>query len=210
MILYCIRHGESEFNVEHRIQGQLDPPLSPTGRRQAEALACWARGESFDAVYSSPLARAKETAAPIAGALGLELVFDDRLRELNAGVFQGLRKDELNAAHPAALAGWRSQDPDFRIPGGESRRDLMIRGQAAFEEIRSRPHRRAIVVSHGGLLAGMLKALLGIPAQRNPFALYNGSISVLDWSGSLKLRTLNQTEHLQAFDCDLQTSTGDL
>lgn len=210
MLVYCIRHGESTFNVESRIQGQLDPPLSPTGRRQAEALADWARSVAIDAIYASPLARAAETAAPLADALGLTPVFDDRLRELHAGVFQGLRKEELPDRHPEALIRWRSQDPDFRIPGGESRRDLMQRGEAAFADVRSRNHRRAVVVSHGGLLAGAFKALIGVPAERNPFSLFNASISEIDWTGQAKLRTLNQTEHLRAAGFDLRTSTGDL
>ena len=127
MILYIIRHGESAYNAEHRIQGQLDPPLSPLGIRQAEALAHWARGESFDALYSSPLARAADTAGRLAAAIGLTPIFDDRLRELNAGVFQGLRKDELPDRYAQALARWRSQDPDYRIPGGESRPTPLLR-----------------------------------------------------------------------------------
>lgn len=210
MLLYCIRHGESSYNVENRIQGQLDAPLSPLGRRQAQALAAWLANERLDAVYASPLSRALDTAAPLAAALGLAPTIDERLRELNAGIFQGLLADELASLHPEAAAGWRSQDPDFRIPGGESRRDLMHRGQAVFEAIRVCDHRRAAIVSHGGLLTAAFKSLAGVPAERNPFSLFNASISVVEWSGPFRLRTLNQLEHLRQAGCELQSTTGDL
>ncbi|HEY5314839.1 MAG TPA: histidine phosphatase family protein [Pirellulales bacterium] len=210
MILYLIRHGESTFNAEGRIQGQLNSPLSPLGLRQSQALAAAFAGQKIDAVYSSPLVRAMQTAGPVAETLGLALRTDDRLLELNAGVFQGLTWAEINQRLPAEGDAWKSQNPDYRIPGGESRRDLMRRGQAALESIREAGHSRVIVVSHGGLLTAALKALLGVPAERNPFTLYNGSISQVEWQSQFKLITLNQLDHLQAAGADLRTRTGDL
>jgi probable phosphoglycerate mutase len=193
MNLYLVRHGESAFNAEGRIQGQLNPPLSPLGLRQSTALV-----------------RAMQTAAPVAAALGLAPRTDDRLLELNAGVFQGLTWPEINQRIPAEGDAWKSQNPDFRIPGGESRRDLMVRGQAALAAIREAGHNQVIVVAHGGVLTAALKALLGVPAERNPFVLYNGSISMVEWNSQFRLMTLNQMEHLHASGDDLRTRTGDL
>src|SRR5262245_14347132 len=138
MLLYCIRHGESLYNLEGRIQGQTDVALSPLGERQSQALAADLATSPIDAVYSSPLKRAMQTAKPIALALNLDVRSDDRLKELHAGIFQGLLASELAERFPEAAAAWRSQDPDYRIPDGECRRDLMTRGRSVLEEIRER------------------------------------------------------------------------
>lgn len=210
MLLYLVRHGESSFNAEGRIQGQSDTPLSELGRRQSQALAAALATEKIDALVSSPLRRAMETARPLADALRLELRTDPRLKELHAGVFQGLVWAEIESRYPEAGAAWRSQDPDFRIPGGESRRDLMRRGQEALEAVRALDLPKVVVVAHGGVLTAALKALLGVPAERNPFLLYNGSISLVEWNSQVKLVTLNQMDHLTRDGVDLRTRTGDL
>lgn len=210
MLLYVIRHGETTFNAEGRIQGQLDTPLSELGRSQAEAIARALRHAELEAVFSSPLARAFETARPLAAAYGFEIRTDDRLKELNAGVFQNLLPTEMVERYPEATARWKSHDPDYRIPEGESRRDLMIRGAAALEAVFAAGLRRAAIVAHGGLLTAALKALLGIPAERHPFMLYNGSISRMESGPPLRLLTLNEIEHLRGPDGTLGTRMGDL
>jgi probable phosphoglycerate mutase len=210
MLLYLVRHGQSAYNAERRIQGQFDISLSPFGHRQGAALAAAFRSLPIDAIYSSPLARARETAEPIAAALGLPIEADDRLKEINAGVFQGVLWSEIEQHSPDLAARWRAQDPDFVIPGGESRRALAERGRAALEAIHAAGHRQAIVVAHGGVLAGALKSLLGIPMETNPFSFYNASISKLAWDRRIKLLTLNQLDHLAAAGLDESDSTGDL
>jgi 2,3-bisphosphoglycerate-dependent phosphoglycerate mutase len=219
MLLYCVRHGESTYNLEGRLQGQSDTRLSPLGQQHAAAVAATLRQLPIDAIYASPLLRAMETAQPLADALKLPIERDDRLKEINIGIFQGLLAAELSDRLPAESARWRSQDPDYRIPNGESRRDLMNRAAAAFEAIRvtddRAPDRRAgprhvVIVAHGGVLAAAFKALLGVPAERNPFMLYNGSISMIDWGQQFRLMTLNQTDHLRLHDCELATRAGDL
>src|SRR5215831_9704928 len=100
MILYLVRHGESLFNHERRIQGQSDVELSPLGHRQSAAVAATFKDVSIDAIYASPLRRALETAQPIATQLGLEIRRDDRLKEINAGMFQGLLWSEIEHLHP--------------------------------------------------------------------------------------------------------------
>jgi len=209
MLLYLARHGETTYNAEGRIQGQEDTALSELGRRQAHLLALALAEQGIEAVYSSPLARAYHTARAVAETCRIPLCVDDRLKELHAGVFQNLLASELEARFPEAAARWRSHDPDFRIPGGESRRDLMHRGRQALEAIRAAAYRRVAVVAHGGLLAAALKALLHIPAERNPFVLYNAALSILDWEGEPRLLVLNQTDHLRAVGCE-RSGTGEL
>ena len=93
-----------------------------------------------------------QTAEPIAARLELPIQCDDRLKQINAGIFQGLLWDEIEAKFPESAGPWRQQQPDFVIPGGESRRALMIRGLAALESIREGAFHRVAVVSHGGIL----------------------------------------------------------
>ena len=206
MILYCVRHGETVFNSGGRIQGQLDTPLSELGQRQCLAITAAFRNQPIEAVYSSPLERALYSARRVAAALGLDVRTDPRLMEIHAGIFQGLTWDEIAVKHPEEARRWKSQDPDFRIPGGETRRELMQRAREAFLDIHRTEMQQAIVVSHGGLLSAAFKSLLEIPAERNPFSLLNGSISRLGWSSDVKLLSLNQTDHL----VDAQGSGGDL
>jgi len=211
MLFYLIRHGESSYNAEHRLQGQSNEPvLSTRGRQHAQSVAAALAALPIEAVYSSPLRRALETARPVAEALKLPVVTDDRLKEINIGIFQGLLASEIGERYPQETASWRSQDPDYRIPGGESRRELMRRSEAALRAVRETEFQQVAVISHGGALAAALKALLGVPAERNPFTLYNGSISQLEWAGQIKLVTLNQTDHLRLAGCELATQTGDL
>jgi broad specificity phosphatase PhoE len=206
MMLYCVRHGETTYNLAHRIQGQLDSELSPLGRKQCAAVAEALAHVPLDAVYSSPLRRALESAQGIADALHLELRVEPRLMEINAGIFQGHSWHELDDKFPEAAARWRSQDPDYRIPEGESRRDLMQRAGDAFRAIRETDFRHVLVVAHGGSLSAAFKSLLEIPPRHNPFELGNGSISTVDWQREFKLLSLNLTSHLHG----LESGGGDL
>jgi probable phosphoglycerate mutase len=206
MNLYCVRHGETTFNKSHRIQGQLDSELSALGRRQCEAVAEVLGCMPCDAVISSPLRRAQETAQYLADKLKLELKFEPRLMEINAGIFQGHSWHELDEKFPQEAARWKSHDPDYQIPGGESRRQLMVRTGDAFRAIREAGYAHVIVVAHGGSLSAALKSLLEVPAQRSPFELGNGSISRIEWNKEFKLLTLNETAHLHG----LESSGGDL
>jgi 2,3-bisphosphoglycerate-dependent phosphoglycerate mutase len=208
MILYLIRHGESLYNAEERVQGQADVALSPLGLLQADAIAGALAAEAIDAVFASPLRRAMQTAEPIAARLGLAIHCDDRLKEIHAGIFQGLLWDEIEAKFPDAARLWREQQPDFVIPEGESRRALMERGRAVFESIRESPFHRVAVVSHGGILSAALKSLLRIPAEINPFSLYNASISVLAWNEKIKLLSLNDLDHLRKSGLARKDATG--
>lgn len=220
MVLYLIRHGESLFNAQRRIQGQTDVALSPLGLRQAAALTAALGSLDIDAIYASPLRRALQTAEPLAAALHLKIRTDDRLKEIGAGEFEGLEWDEIEKKWPEAAAHWRQQSPDFVIPGGESRRAVAERGRAALEAIHAAGHRQVIVVSHGGVLGGALRSLLQIPAELSPFSFFNTAINKLTWDqqildgqtprNRIKIIVLNETDHLKAAGLDAPKSAGDL
>jgi broad specificity phosphatase PhoE len=197
MKLFCVRHGETFYNLASRIQGQSDSELTPLGRRQCQAVAEALGTLAIDAIIASPLARARATAEHLADRLSLPVELDDRLMEIHAGIFQGLAWNEIHDRFPEESCRWRSQDPDYRIPGGESRRDLMSRTGEVFWAIRERGLRQVIVVAHGGSLSAAFKILLGIPAERNPFTLANCSISTGHWEKEFKLLALNETGHLR-------------
>ncbi len=119
--IIAIRHGETAWNVDTRIQGQLDIPLNDTGRWQAERLArALAAREAIDVVYTSDLLRAWETARPVAAATGAPLHTDEGLRERGFGSFQGKTFTEIEAAMPDEARRWRQRDPFWAPPGGES------------------------------------------------------------------------------------------
>ena len=151
--LLLIRHGETAWNAEHRIQGRLDVPLSTTGIWQARRLAERLAGEAIDAIVSSDLARAWMTGAPLAQASGLPMRAEPRLRERVFGLFEGKTLDEIAAAHPAEFAAWRARDVDWRIPGGESGTEFIGRVMEAMQEIAAAHAGRTVaVVTHGGVL----------------------------------------------------------
>ncbi len=197
MLLYCIRHGESTFNAEGRVQGNVDVPLSELGRRQAAAVAAACKSLSADAIFSSPLLRARQTADAIAAVLGMKVIEVPGLIEIKVGIFEGHLREELERDCPDEFAQWLSGDPDYVVPGGESRRTLMQRGRAVLESIAEQNYKRAIIVSHGTILAAAFKALLKIPAELNPFTLENASLSRLELDGPrATLHALNEVAHL--------------
>jgi len=210
MYVYLVRHGQSVFNAERRIQGQLDPALSELGLAQARAAASALQQFPLEAIFASPLSRALETARAIAEPCGLPVQTDDRLKEIHAGVFQGKCWPEIEAGMPEFARRWKAMEPDFVIPTGESRRQLMVRGREFFASLRERPWQHVAVVAHGGLLGAALKALLEVPAHLNPFELLNGAITRLQWDTRLRLLTLNESEHLREINRDQKIHYGDL
>jgi len=211
MLQYLVRHGQSVSNVEERVQGQEDVALSELGHRQAQEVAAWAGSLHatipIAEIWTSPLRRARDTAAAIAARIDRPLRIEDDLRELHAGVFQGHLWADLEVLFPEAVASWRSGDVGYRIPGGESRADLAARGRAMLEKLAARDVPSMIVVAHGGILTAALGSLLGpahpvlAVAAMRPFtklpALANASLTVLAWPGPV-LHRFNDTDHLAA------------
>lgn len=151
--LLLIRHGETAWNAETRIQGQLDVPLSSTGFWQAGRLAERLADEPIDAVVASDFARAWMTAQPIAQSRRIDALPDARLRERHFGVFQGLTLDEIARDWPAELAAWRNRNPDWAMPEGESGTAFKARVLEALTDITERFAGKTVaVVAHGGVL----------------------------------------------------------
>ncbi|KPK62455.1 MAG: hypothetical protein AMK73_06075 [Planctomycetes bacterium SM23_32] len=198
--LVVVRHGETVWNSDGRQQGQLDGELSPLGVRQAEAVAGALAGGQFDALYSSDLGRAVQTAEVIARRLGLAVQTDARLRERHLGMLQGMTMADFEREHPGHYARFRSADPDYAIPGGESVRQRHGRHVAAAAEIaRRHPGGRVVVVAHGGVLNSLIRHALGLPmAGPRRYSLYNGSINVFCVAdGEWRLARWGDTHHLE-------------
>lgn len=167
--IVLVRHGETGDSVPpYRFQGRTDTPLNDAGRAQARALAAAAGGLGLRALWSSDLARARETAEIVAARLGLGVRIDRRLSESDRGSWEGRLVEEVAAAEPEAYAAWRGTDPAFRFPGGESLVEHRDRARAAIAEILGGPL-PALAVCHGGtircLVAGDLSELgvLAVP-----------------------------------------------
>jgi broad specificity phosphatase PhoE len=172
MELLIVRHGESVGNAEGRMQGQRDYPLSEVGEHQAALLGRWlsSQGFAFDAVYSSPLTRARSTALALTTALGLpEAELAPELSELHAGGLQGLTRAEMGAAFPSFLDRGLSQLGDFAEYGGESYADVQLRVRSLVERWHARhrqPAHRILAVAHGGTNFHLVKALVCDPVPR--------------------------------------------
>ncbi|AOK58249.1 histidine phosphatase family protein [Burkholderia ubonensis] len=183
-----IRHGETAWNRIKRIQGHIDIPLADSGLAQAQRLAVrLARetrdGARVDAIYSSDLMRAQQTAQPAADALGLPLVLRAGLRERAYGIFQGHDSTEIEARFPDAYAAWQTRDPGFEPEGGESQRAFYHRVLHALEPIvAAHPGGRIACVAHGGVLDCVYRFANGLDlaAPRN-YQLLNTSINVVDY-----------------------------
>lgn len=178
--ILAIRHGETVWNVEERFQGHEDSPLTGNGRRQVAALGRRLKGMAFNALVSSDLGRAKETAAIIAGYTGHPVTMDPRLRERHYGVLEGLSVPEIKAAHAAVLEQFNADDPDFVIPGGESHRMHYARNVAWIEDIlANRSGATIAIVVHGGVLDSLFRYVAQLPlAQPRCYITTNASLSV--------------------------------
>lgn len=200
---WVVRHGESTWNVNGRYQGQTDVPLSHVGVLQAASLAERLTGQRFDAVYSSDLARALQTAEAVterlAGRPSVQL--RPELREINVGDLAGLVMAEIQERYPDYLASL-SRDPwATRRPGGESMEDLFGRCGDAFHALRSRhPGGRVLVFTHGGVVrVAVGLALGGVPSNAwSRLSVTNTSITrVLLGENSGTLLGFNDEAHLE-------------
>ncbi len=161
--LILIRHGETDWNLQHRFQGQIDVPLNARGLAQARRLGERLRGEPIDAIVSSDLQRARQTAAPASELLGLASEPDPGLREQAFGVLEGLALPEILTRHPKEWDLWRRHDPEYALPGGENVRSFHARVVAAVLALARRfAERRIAVVTHGGALDMIYRSATGL------------------------------------------------
>jgi probable phosphoglycerate mutase len=193
-----VRHGSTEHSHEGRFSGRNDLPLDPHGRSQARALAGHlATLAPVDAVISSPLRRARETAQAIVERVGGAVEIHDDLIEAEFGEWEGLTIAETHLKWPEQLAGWLKSAA--APPSGESFVDVEARARRAIDEIvATHRHQRVAVVSHVTPIKTLLRIALGAPQETMfRFHLETASLSVVDYydDGSSSVRTINNSEH---------------
>ena len=188
MRLILVRHAEPSAADRARCCGRTDVELGDEGHARARRLAASLAREPIAAIYTSPLRRARATAAPLAEALGLEPQIADGLRELDFGELDGLGYDEIEARYPEVL-GWTSAPSAVRFPGGESVAELRERVLAATGELRQRHEGETVAVfSHAVAIRVVLADALGLPADALfRIAQGHGRASVVEWFGSTPL-----------------------
>lgn len=200
--LCLVRHGETAWNTERRLQGHLDVPLNEVGAAQAEATARSLDGRRFAAIYCSDLARARQTAAAAAAPLGIALQTEPRLRERHYGAFQGLTYAEAQARHPEAYARFHARDPEFAFPdGGESLAAFAARIIGVLTTLAERhPGEEVLIVTHGGVLDVAHRVATGKPLDApRDFAILNAALNWLEFEGGVwRLLSWAEQGHLVA------------
>ena len=182
--IIAVRHGETAWNVDTRIQGHLDIPLSANGRWQAARLAEALRDESIKAIYASDLTRASETAQYVGQVQSLPVIKEIGLRERDFGDFEGKTFAEIEMLLPEQSMRWRKRDPDFYPAGGESLVALRARVMEAAERLAAQhPGEQIALVGHGGVMDVLYRAAtrLDIQAPRT-WTLGNAAINRLLWT----------------------------
>jgi broad specificity phosphatase PhoE len=191
--IFLARHGESDWNAANRFQGHSDRPLTDLGRRQAEELAEAVAAEKVDAIYSSPLSRALETARIVAMRTGLEVVEDEDLREVDTGGWSGLSREEVQRRFPEGFERWVSGGAGWE--DGETYEEMAARTLEAVSRIAAaHPGGRVLVVSHGGPIRAIQAAANGMDiheyrrlqpvepnARLSAVAVEDGAITPLAW-----------------------------
>jgi probable phosphoglycerate mutase len=211
--ILALRHGETAWNVETRIQGQLDIPLNDEGQRQAEALALALADEPIAAIYSSDLARASATAAALARRTGLALQLDAGLRERDFGAFQGRTVSDIERDEPEQSLRWRRREPDFTPAGGESLTTFYARCvNRAMLIASAHPGRTIALVAHGGVLDCLYRAACGMALQApRSWQLGNASINRLLYTGeSLTIIGWGDSAHLDSEDGRMRGSRDEV
>ena len=201
--LYIVRHGETVWNREGRIQGHTDVALSDRGMEQARLLAHRLKPVQFDAAYASDLCRASQTASLILEGREVPLLPTPRLREYHKGAFEGMTEPELRAGFPNEYPSYVAKDLDYAPEGGESTRQVSARMTEAINEIKERHlNDTVLVVGHGGSLRAAMMALLGMPMDANwRFVFGNCTLTIVDtYHDNAVLRLFNDGSHLTGLD----------
>ena len=201
--LYLVRHGETEFNRLGIVQGRgVDTPLNAVGQAQASSLAQRFREERIDAIFSSPLRRALQTAQCVAQSAGIEHISTDPdLEEMSWGIFEGQSQSETQStAFEEMKRRWHHGEHDYRVERGESLREVQTRGVNAVERIvDAHEGQNVLVVAHGRFLRILLASLLdeyGIARMEELHHTNTGVNHLIHDGQRFEARTLNCTRHL--------------
>ncbi len=197
--LILIRHGETLWNREFRLQGSSDVPLSDLGERQSRFLVS-AFTETPTAIYVSPLIRAKSYAAPLAARFGMRPQIVENLREISFGRFEGLRYEDMDDSLRQAFISWIENPVVNTAPEGERFISLAARAREAVEEIigKVKKDEFAVVVTHGGVIRALVASLMDMPLETAArIEAYPGSLTTLEKAANgWKLVKLNDTGYL--------------
>ncbi len=201
--LIVIRHGETVANRENIFRGRMDFPLNEVGYRQAELLAKELLQYKLDAIYSSPLSRAIDTAKPIAKYQSLHIELEDDLTNICLGEWEGVPHKEISEKFPSEYDLWRTEPEKLKIPGGESLADVQARSVSAIERLVQKYCGQTIaVVSHRAVIKPLIAGLIGLPAPYFwKIHMDNSSYSIIyhtDLRGYM-IYMLNYNRHLDNF-----------
>ena len=197
--IILIRHGETEWNSQLRMQGHSNSALSEVGRGQIQALGEWMGNVSFDHIYSSDSLRARQTAEAITQYSGDTLQFDQRIREKNLGVFEGLTSIEAMERHPGIYRLFKTGGANYVIDEGESTQQVLDRALEFIEEIRLRhSEQRVVMVTHGGVVRVLMKHTLGLSIDApTSFLIKNTGIFRLVWNEKWLVSQMGGVSHLE-------------
>ena len=161
--VYLIRHGTTEWNREEIFRGRVDCGLNETGRAEARAVAAYFDGVNLEGIYTSPLARAAETAAAIAAGRGMEVVSDPAFIDLDFGEWQGHPLKEVRERYPELYRAWRERPREVTFPGGENLDQVRERAwEGLLKVVRENPERTVVIVSHRVITKILICAALGL------------------------------------------------
>ena len=197
--IILIRHGETEWNSQKRMQGHSNSDLSEVGRRQIQELGELMKNVSFDHIYSSDSLRTSQTAEAITQYSGHKIQFDQRIREKNLGVFEGLTSTEAKERHPEVYRLFKTAGANYVIDEGESTQQLLERALEFSEEIRLRhPQERVVMVTHGGVVRVLMKHALGLSIDApTRFIIKNTGIFGLIWNENWLVTQMGGVYHLE-------------
>jgi len=199
--LCLVRHGETAWNAEQRLQGHTDVPLNEVGLAQAEATAAKLAAHRFDALYSSDLKRARQTAEASARRLGLQPVYLQALRERHFGKFQGLTYEQARQRYPAAYEQFEAREPRQDFETGESLEAFAERIRTAITELAARhAGQQILIVAHGGVLDTVNRMVRGLPLQpARDFVIPNAALNWISHeAGRWQIEAWAQQTHLAA------------
>lgn len=198
--LYLLRHGESEWNILNKIQGQKDTNLTSKGILQAKQVAKSLANEKIDKIYSSDLKRAFDTAKIIGQSLGLEVNCLKELREINFGVWEGLTTNEVKEKYMKEHTVWMTKPHELIIPNAEKLIDLQERLLGFINLlIKKNENKNHLIVSHGASIKAMILGVLGMDISLyNKLSIDNTGLSIIEYRDySPVLKKLNDTSHLR-------------